>query len=31
MIVLAATIIGIVVISKKTNSFSNLFYTKMWI
>ena len=29
MIVLAATIIGIVVISKKTNSFSNLFYTKM--
>jgi len=29
MIVLAATIIGIVAISKKTNSFSNLFYTKM--
>ena len=29
MIVLAATIIGIVVISRKTNSFSNLFYTKM--
>ena len=29
MIVLAATIIGIVIISRKTNSFSNLFYTKM--
>ena len=28
-IVLAGTILGIVVISKKTNSFSNLFYTKM--
>ena len=29
MIVLAVTIIGIVIISRKTNSFSNLFYTKM--
>ena len=29
MMVLAATIIGIVIISKKTNSFSNLFYTRM--
>ena len=28
-IVLAGTILGIVIISKKTNSFSNLFYTKM--
>jgi len=28
-IVLAGTIVGIVIISKKTNSFSNLFYTKM--
>ena len=28
-IVLAGTIIGIIIISKKTNSFSNLFYTKM--
>ena len=31
MIVLAVTIIGIVIISRKTNSFSNLFYTKMWV
>ena len=29
VIVLAGTIVGIVIISKKTNSFSNLFYTKM--
>jgi len=29
IMVLAGTIIGIVIISKKTNSFSNLFYTKM--
>ena len=29
MIVLAVTIVGIVIISRKTNSFSNLFYTKM--
>ena len=29
MIVLAVTIIGIVIISRKTNSFSNLFYTRM--
>ena len=29
IIILACTIIGIVIISKKTNSFSNLFYTKM--
>jgi len=29
MLVLVATITGIVIISKKTNSFSNLFYTKM--
>ncbi|MDA0755741.1 MAG: PEFG-CTERM sorting domain-containing protein [Crenarchaeota archaeon] len=29
MLVLAATIVVIVTISKKTNSFSNLFYTKM--
>ncbi len=28
-LVLAGTIIGIVIISKKTNSFSNLFYTRM--
>ena len=28
-IVLAGTIIGIVLISRKTNSFSNLFYTRM--
>ena len=28
MLVLAATIIGIVIISKKTNSFSNLFLYK---
>ena len=28
-IVLAGTIIGIIIISKKTNSFTNLFYTKM--
>jgi len=28
-IVLAGTIVGIIIISKKTNSFSNLFYTKM--
>ena len=28
-LVLAGTIVGIVIISKKTNSFSNLFYTKM--
>ncbi len=29
VVVLAGTIIGIVIISKKTNSFSNLFYTRM--
>ena len=29
MIVLAGTIVGIVLISRKTNSFSNLFYTRM--
>ena len=28
-LVLAGTIVGIVIISKKTNSFSNLFYTRM--
>ena len=29
MIVLAGTIVGVVLISRKTNSFSNLFYTRM--
>ena len=29
ILVLAGTIIGIVIISKRTNSFSNLFYTRM--